>query len=266
MVLLWTLGAMMLIALLGGSMATLAYTDARRADITERRARAELLAEAGFRLAALRFVLSDPDTMTAFAAGQALTFDFPDGGVATAVLTAETRRVDLNYADVTLLNAMFVKAGLEDQRAAALAAAVIDFRDEDDFVQLNGAERDEYRRAGLAHAPRNGPFQHVDDLAWVLGMDAATLERTRPYATVYSQQDFADGFEVVGEEETTFGALLEEDASSNVELGFNALLASTTFRIEATGRTADGATARLEVVFAPELADAPYDVRYWRRF
>jgi general secretion pathway protein K len=75
---------------------------------------------------------------------------------------------------------------------AALAAAIVDFRDEDDISSVNGAESAAYHAAGLAHGPKNAPFETVTELDQVLGMDLALLDRLRAVTTVYSRQPGVD--------------------------------------------------------------------------
>jgi general secretion pathway protein K len=71
------------------------------------------------------------------------------------------------------------------EKAVALAAAIVDFRDEDDVPGVNGAESAAYRAAGLAQGPKNAPFETVTELDQVLGMDLALLNRLRVVATVH---------------------------------------------------------------------------------
>lgn len=52
----------------------------------------------------------------------------------------------------------------------ALAASIIDFRDDNDEVTPGGAESDTYMALSPGYLPRNGPFQSVDELKMVYGM------------------------------------------------------------------------------------------------
>ncbi len=98
--------------------------------------------------------------------------------------------VDLNAASLALLEWLLHGLGVAPDRAAALAAAIVDFRDDDG---INGAESAAYRAAGLAHGPKNAPFETVMELDQVLGMDAALLGRLHAATTVYSRQPGIDG-------------------------------------------------------------------------
>jgi general secretion pathway protein K len=43
-----------------------------------------------------------------------------------------------------------------------------------------------YRAAGLAYSPRQAPFAHVNELALVLGLPPALVDRALPFVTVFS--------------------------------------------------------------------------------
>ena len=82
----------------------------------------------------------------------------------------ERSKVDLNFADHALLSALFRVAGVSPDKANALAAAVEDWRDGDDLMRLNGAERQVYVAAGLQHVPENRSFRTVGDVQRVYGV------------------------------------------------------------------------------------------------
>jgi general secretion pathway protein K len=87
----------------------------------------------------------------------------------------ERGKVDLNFADQALLSALFRAGGASPDKADGLAAAVQDWRDGDDLVRLNGAERQHYRAAGLYHVPENKPFRSSGEVQRVLGMTPQIL-------------------------------------------------------------------------------------------
>jgi general secretion pathway protein K len=43
-----------------------------------------------------------------------------------------------------------------------------------------------YRAAGLAYSPRRAPFVHVNELALVLGLPPALVDRALPFVTIFS--------------------------------------------------------------------------------
>lgn len=96
--------------------------------------------------------------------------------------------VDLNTTRESTLQSLFQWAGVDRDRAIALAAAVIDWRDRDGAKKLSGAEDETYIAAGLPWSARDGAFINTDELRYVIGMDTSTFNRISPYLTVHSGQ------------------------------------------------------------------------------
>jgi len=104
----------------------------------------------------------------------------------------ELGRIDLNQADQALLAGLFQSQGLNAGDAASLVDKILDWRDANPGKRLNGAKDRDYRAAGYAHGPRNGPFQSVDELQLVLGVSKELYQRAEPALTVYSGRQFID--------------------------------------------------------------------------
>jgi general secretion pathway protein K len=104
----------------------------------------------------------------------------------------ELGRIDLNHADGALLIGLFQSAGLDSFSASRLVDKILDWRDSNGLKHLNGATAEDYRAAGLAYRPRNGPFQSVDELLLVMDMTAELFRRVEPALTVYSGRQFID--------------------------------------------------------------------------
>lgn len=80
--------------------------------------------------------------------------------------------------------AVLVGSLLRDPVAASrIAQAIVDWRDEDDIPRASGAEAAQYRTAGRAVLPTNGPFRTLDDLDDVLGITPDIAAVIRPYLT-----------------------------------------------------------------------------------
>jgi general secretion pathway protein K len=101
--------------------------------------------------------------------------------------------IDINEADSNLLTGLFRGAGLTPAEASRLAGRIIDWRSAGDLKSLDGANRADYRDAGLSYVPRDGPFQSVEELQLVLGMTTEIFTRIAPALTVHSHQP---GFDV----------------------------------------------------------------------
>ncbi len=65
-------------------------------------------------------------------------------------------------------------------RADALAQAIVDWRDRDDFPGPRGAERKEYLDKRRLHLPTNRRFEHIDELRFVEGMTPEIFAQIRP--------------------------------------------------------------------------------------
>ena len=104
----------------------------------------------------------------------------------------ERGKINLNRANFDLLSALFAAAGQDENTAEQLAAAVMDWRDRNDERGEIGAEIDDYVAADKSHGPRNGFFETVGELRYVLGMDDQLYGCVAPLLTVTSDQEEAD--------------------------------------------------------------------------
>ena len=81
--------------------------------------------------------------------------------------------LDVNQAESEPLTRLFVGRGEPPSSASAMAAALLDWRDSDDSVRPEGAERAWYL-ARRRRPPRNGPLADLRELHWVRGFEQAT--------------------------------------------------------------------------------------------
>jgi len=107
-------------------------------------------------------------------------------------LSSEAGKIDINKADETLLKSLMTSASVNEEQQAKLVGAILDWRDEDELVHLDGAEKQEYQDAGLSYQPRNKPFQSIEELQLVLGMNKTLFLWLEPLVTVYSGQAQVD--------------------------------------------------------------------------
>jgi general secretion pathway protein K len=99
----------------------------------------------------------------------------------------ETARVDLNLAPKEMLANLLSGLGASQDDAAQYADRIIGWR----TTPKSDAFEDEvslYRAAGLAYLPRQAPFAHVNELALVVGLPPALVDRALPFVTVFSGQ------------------------------------------------------------------------------
>jgi len=94
--------------------------------------------------------------------------------------------LDLNSASQRLLSVVIAPAMAEQATRESLAEAILDWRDADSLVRLNGAEAAAYSPSQLGWTIRNGPFATIDELRYVIGMTDEVFARLAPLVTVHS--------------------------------------------------------------------------------
>ena len=104
----------------------------------------------------------------------------------------EAGKIDLNMVQPDLLLRLLTSAGVDLMAAQTLADRILDWRDPGIGERLNGAKASEYRAAGYAYGPRNGPFESVEELKLVMGMTPDLFDAIAPALTVYSQTPWVD--------------------------------------------------------------------------
>jgi len=101
-------------------------------------------------------------------------------------LCSEAGRLDLNRARTADIVSLFVeKAGVDRSVAESIGASIVDWRDSDNAPLTGGAEDGYYQTLNDPYPCRDGPFELVEELLLVKGIDAAMFARVRPYVTVY---------------------------------------------------------------------------------
>jgi general secretion pathway protein K len=163
------------------------------------RARLDAAADAGLVLAIGSLLAADAGAARGRAAGAAFRPGAPaleegfEGVRLSIAIEDEAGKVDLNRATRRVLQQLFEALGEPAARAEALAAAIEDWRDDDEEpAGPLGAEAPAYRRARQALLPRDGHFQSVDEVRHVLGMSAELFARAAPHLTVHGQREAPD--------------------------------------------------------------------------
>ncbi len=184
---LWVLS---LLTIMAGSFALSMRREAAVAGGNSNNAQGVALAESGLAIAELMLMNSDPQQCWR-TDGSIYQVDYAEAKVRIQLLS-ETGKIDLNSADQTLLQALMTYAPVPAELQTKLVNAILDWRDEDDLVRLEGAEKKEYQDAGLSYQPRNKPFQSVEELQLVLGMNEQVFKWLENLVTVYSGQAKVD--------------------------------------------------------------------------
>ena len=178
---LWVL---LLLTIITGSFALMARMDRLEANTLLSGTQARLSAEAAINLAVL--ALRDPnDESRMLADGRVYEMEL-DGVMVEVKAVDERGKLDINAADELTLANLFTGHGMDLEAAELLAAAVLDWRDEDELERVNGAEVEAYFAAGLQVGPANRPFLMIEELLQVIDMQYELYRKLEPGITVFS--------------------------------------------------------------------------------
>jgi len=238
----------------------------------------EALVSAGVELAAYRLQLADEDKRPS---DGAFHVRLSNTDIAVSFIT-EAARVDLNAAPKELLSGLLTVLGASDDDAKEAAERIVGWRSK----AANGDTSKEdalYQTAGRAYSPRQAPFAHVNELALVLGLTPALVERVLPYVTVFSGASGVDVMVAPAEVIAALpgmtplklkqflgdrGSLVNDTAAISAALGGanGAATAqkSQAYRIRVALRFPDGRESASEVVIGLKAKDDPYRVLSWQ--
>ncbi len=152
--------------------------------------RARYAAEAGIAMAVLN--LRNPDVANRWVPdGRVYTLPFENAGLEISIVD-ERGKLDINVIDELTLGSLLIGVGAADEQVLPLVGAILDWRDPDDAMRIDGAEESEYSAADLPYGPRNGNFVILDELQQVLGMNYDLYRKLEPALTVYSRRRTID--------------------------------------------------------------------------
>lgn len=184
---LWVLS---LLTIMAGSFALSMRREAAIVIGGSSNAQAMAVAESG--LAVAELMLMNPDQLQRWRTdGSIYQINYAASKVRVRML-AESGKVDINRADQTLLQGLLAQAPVDAELQTKLVNAILDWRDADDLVRIEGAEKEEYKDAGLSYQPRNKPFQSIEELQLVLGMNEQVFNWLENRVTVDSGQPTVD--------------------------------------------------------------------------
>jgi general secretion pathway protein K len=273
---LWLLAAL---ALLVTIFTVHLSASARAVSLNDGALKTEALVAAGVELAAYRLQLSDEDKRPPEGA-----FHVRLMGTDLAVsFITEAARVDLNEAPKELLSGLLTVLGASDDDAKQAADRIIGWRTKASDGD-GSKEAALYQSAGRTYSPRQAPFAHVNELALVLGLTPALVERALPYVTVFSGSASADVMVAPAEVIAALpgmtplklrqflsdrGSMVNDTAALSASLGGgNGGSAergkSQAYRIRVALRFPDGHETESEVVIGLKAKEAPYGVLSWQ--
>lgn len=176
-----------LMSVVAGSYALSARTEYVQARMEFSRTQARFMAEAGLNRAV--FELRNPDPQTRWIAdGRPHEVEL-DGATIEIKITDESGKIDINQANEELLVGLFASVGIEFDEALGLVDKIMDWKDADEEVRLNGAEDEDYFSAGYAHGAKDAPFDTVPELVQVMDIDYDLYLKLEPAITVYSSRN-----------------------------------------------------------------------------
>ena len=101
-------------------------------------------------------------------------------------ISDESGKIDLNTAPFLILSELIREVGVEENKADSLANAILDWRDEDNLIRVNGAEDNTYISSGYGYASKDAYFERIEELQLVYGMSKQLYIALQPYITVYT--------------------------------------------------------------------------------
>jgi general secretion pathway protein K len=272
---LWLLAAL---ALLVTVFAVHLSNSARALSLNDGALKTEALVSAGVELAAYRLQLGDGDKRPS---QDAFHVRLSGADVSVSVIT-EAARVDLNTAPKELLAGLLTVLGASEDDAKEGADRIIGWRTKAG-AEDTSKEDTLYQAAGRTYSPRQAPFAHVNELALVLNLSPALVERALPYVTVYSGEAGVDVLLAPPEVIAALpgmtplklkqflgdrGSLVNDTAAIAAALGGaggNATAQkSRAYRILVRLRFPDGHETTSEIVIALRSKDSPYRVLSWQ--
>jgi general secretion pathway protein K len=174
----------LLMSVIAGSFALSARTESVQSKILFNEAQARFLAEAGLNRAV--FELRNPDPETRWIAdGRAYEMELAGAKIEVQV-TDESGKIDLNQASDELLIGLFASIGIELNEAIGIVDKIMDWKDADEEVRLEGAEDGDYFAADYRYGAKDAPFDTVPELIQVMGVTYDMYRKLEPALTVYS--------------------------------------------------------------------------------
>ena len=273
---LWLLAAL---ALLVTVFAVHLSNSARALSLNDGALKTEALVSAGIELAAYRLQLYDEDKRPSQDAFHVRL----SGADLTVSAITEAARVDLNTAPKELLAGLLTVLGAGEDEAKQGTERIIGWRSKSG-TDDSSKEDALYQAAGRTYGPRGAPFAHVNELALVLNLQPALVERLLPYVTVFSGAAGVDVLTAPAEIIAALpgmtplklkqflgdrGSLVNDTAAIAAALGGGAggdatKQTSTAYRILVRLRFPDGRETASEVVIGLRSKDVPYRVLSWQ--
>jgi general secretion pathway protein K len=184
LVLVLVLWVLVLLLVIVSAVSSSVHTETTLAHHQLDQTRLRAVADAAFHYGAARGY--DPDPETAWEIdGVPYEWQFAEIDMEIR-LVKEQIRFDLNRVTGPQLKSVLEEIELDAELHDSVVDAILDWRDKDSQHRLNGAEDEQYERAGMPYGAKDAPFTTVDEIGLVMGIDSALKASLMPYITVGS--------------------------------------------------------------------------------
>ncbi|MBT2971493.1 MAG: general secretion pathway protein GspK [Candidatus Thiodiazotropha sp. (ex Ctena orbiculata)] len=264
-----------LLTIVAASFATHSKVETRLTTNAIDALRSRLLAESGVNRSIIELMVSDPEQRWR-SNGQVQQIKSDQGELRISIRNS-SGLLDLNKTTADQLVNLFALIADDFQEQEALAYRLIDWRDGDDLRHLNGAEDPDYRSAGYAFDTAGRNLASIDELAYVMGFDAAKVDRLRPFVTLYSDTGTVDYNYVSDELRSLLKGELEAGDMLSGPPGYSDIDAedpemdegggdasASVYRVWVEAVSRQGARTQLLVdIDIRSQDDSPYSIRSW---
>jgi len=204
------------------------------------------------------------------------------GAELSVVFASEATRIDLNAAPKELLAGLLSVLGASSDEASEHADRIVGWRSRA-TAETSDREDSLYLAGGRTYAPRKAPFAHVNELALVLGLPPALVDRALPFVTVFSGMPGVDALNAPPEVIAALpgmtplrlkqflsdrGGLANEPSAIATALGVTgasvAEAPSESYRVRIRVRPLNGREFSSEVVISMRDGEDPYRVLSWQ--
>lgn len=188
----------------------------------------------------------------------------------------ESGKIDLNTAPAPILQALLIELGVDESTSVSIANAILDWRDQDDLVRVNGAEDAQYFAAGLSYGTKDEDFQRIEELSLVYGVSPQLYVALGPYVTVYTQ-DFGVNLTVaaplVRRAVTNASELQQESAVTEDEdfladeEEFSSLTGGYIYTVNAKARNKNGVYKQYSAIIRLDRGNTyePFTILKWKQ-
>ncbi len=151
------------------------------------KAQATALAEAGINYAVLMLFIADEEKRWQ-AFGSLYEIEYAGRRIRVQIAD-ESGKLNINLATKEQLLQLLNSVVMDEVVADSLSDSIIDWRDDNDLPETNGAEAADYFAADLSYGPRNAPFKSIEELQMLIGMKAEIYRSLEDMISVYTKNN-----------------------------------------------------------------------------